>query len=47
MLLASAVQLAENTSLLSTDALFALLTLTMMEIILGIDNIVFIAIIRG
>lgn len=47
MLLASAVQLAENTSLLSTDALFALLTLTMMEIILGIDNIVFIAIITG
>lgn len=47
MLLANAVEIAENASLFSTDALFALLTLTLMEIILGIDNIVFIAIITG
>lgn len=47
MLLANTVELAEHASLLSTDALFALLTLTLMEIILGIDNIVFIAIITG
>ena len=47
MFITSAVEIAEGTSLLSTDALFALLTLTLMEIILGIDNIVFIAIITG
>ena len=47
MLLASTVEIAESASLYSTDALFALLTLTLMEIILGIDNIVFIAIITG
>jgi predicted tellurium resistance membrane protein TerC len=34
-------------SLLTGDALMALLTLTLMEIVLGIDNIVFIAIITG
>ncbi|MCD0462472.1 TerC family protein [Roseiconus lacunae] len=34
-------------SLLTSDAIFALLTLTLMEIVLGIDNIVFIAIITG
>ena len=39
--------LAENASLFSGDALMALLTLTLMEIVLGIDNIVFIAIITG
>ncbi|MCC9602161.1 TerC family protein [Stieleria sp. JC731] len=34
-------------SLLTGDALLALFTLTLMEIVLGIDNIVFIAIITG
>ncbi|WP_145389312.1 TerC family protein [Stieleria neptunia] len=34
-------------SLLTGDAIVALLTLTLMEIVLGIDNIVFIAIITG
>ncbi|OYP34191.1 TerC family protein [Rhodopirellula sp. MGV] len=34
-------------SLLTGDAFFALLTLTLMEIVLGIDNIVFIAIVTG
>lgn len=38
---------AEVGSLVSGDALLALLTLTLMEIVLGIDNIVFIAIITG
>lgn len=33
--------------LLSTDAIFALLTLTFLEIVLGIDNIVFISIIAN
>ena len=48
MLLASvAVELAEGVSLYSFDSLMALLALTAMEIILGIDNIVFIAIITG
>jgi len=47
MLFASGVELGETVSLFSADALFALLTLTLMEIILGIDNIVFIAIITG
>ncbi len=46
-MLATTVTIAENASLFSADALFALLTLTLMEIILGIDNIVFIAIITG
>ncbi len=39
--------LAETSSLFSVDALIALFTLTMMEIVLGIDNIVFIAIVTG
>ncbi|WP_182870620.1 TerC family protein [Rhodopirellula sp. JC639] len=39
--------IAELGSLLTADAIIALLTLTMMEIVLGIDNIVFIAIITG
>ena len=47
MLLASTVDLAADASLFSADALIALLALTLMEIILGIDNIVFIAIITG
>lgn len=47
MLFANAVELAADTSLFSFDALMALITLTVMEIILGIDNIVFIAIITG
>ena len=48
MFLASGgVELASDASLYSFDALMALLTLTVMEIILGIDNIVFIAIITG
>ena len=34
-------------SMLTADAILALLTLTLMEIVLGIDNIVFIAIITG
>ena len=38
---------ADLGSLLTGDALMALLTLTLMEIVLGIDNIVFIAIITG
>jgi predicted tellurium resistance membrane protein TerC len=39
--------IAEMGSLLTGDAIMALLTLTLMEIVLGIDNIVFIAIITG
>lgn len=39
--------LAEMSSLFTGDAAMALLTLTLMEIVLGIDNIVFIAIITG
>lgn len=35
------------TTLLSVEALIALLTLTLLEIVLGIDNIVFIAILAG
>src|SRR4029453_5948366 len=34
-------------SLLGGDALIALVTLTVMEIVLGIDNVVFIAILTG
>ncbi|GAB4409286.1 MAG: TerC family protein [Bacteroidia bacterium] len=34
-------------ALLTTDALVSLLTLTLMEIILGIDNIIFISIVAG
>ena len=47
MFLANGVELAADPSLFSADALVALVTLTLMEIILGIDNIVFIAIITG
>ena len=47
MLLASAVELAPDASLFSASAIIALLTLTLMEVVLGIDNIVFIAIVTG
>ena len=47
MLLAAGMQWSLDGSLLSFDALTALLALTLMEIVLGIDNIVFIAIITG
>ena len=47
MLLATTVELASDASLFSTSALMALFALTAMEIVLGIDNIVFIAIITG
>ena len=46
-MLASGVQLASDASLFSGEALMALIALTAMEIVLGIDNIVFIAIITG
>lgn len=39
--------IVELGALLTGDAIMALLTLTLMEIVLGIDNIVFIAIITG
>lgn len=38
---------AQMSDLLTADAFLALLTLTLMEIVLGIDNIVFIAIVTG
>lgn len=47
MLFATGVELAVDASLFSFDAFAALLALTLMEIVLGIDNIVFIAIITG
>lgn len=47
MLFANAIESSAAAGLFTTDALFALLTLTIMEIVLGIDNIVFIAIITG
>ncbi len=47
MLLASSLSLGADTPLWSAESMFALLALTVMEIILGIDNIVFIAIITG
>lgn len=47
MLLASGMDLSIEGSLLSFDGMSALLALTAMEIILGIDNIVFIAILTG
>jgi len=47
MLLAAAVDLAGDVPLISVASLIALLTLTIMEVVLGIDNIVFIAIITG
>lgn len=46
-MLAAGVQLASDASLFSSEALLALVALTAMEIVLGIDNIVFIAIITG
>ena len=45
-LLASGLEIASG-PLFSGESLFALLALTVMEIVLGIDNIVFIAIITG
>lgn len=47
MLLASAMDVATGAPLFSVHSLVALLALTAMEIVLGIDNIVFIAIITG
>ena len=47
MMLANQVELASASPLFSTASLMALLALTAMEIVLGIDNIVFIAIITG
>ena len=46
MMLATMIAI-DTTSLFSGDAILALLALTLMEIVLGIDNIVFIAIITG
>jgi predicted tellurium resistance membrane protein TerC len=46
-MLASGIEIASDVSLLSGESLLALLALTAMEIVLGIDNIVFIAIITG
>ncbi len=46
-MLASGIEIASDASLLSGASLLALLALTAMEIVLGIDNIVFIAIITG
>ena len=46
-MLGSGMQLASDVSLFSGEALAALVALTVMEIVLGIDNIVFIAIITG
>jgi predicted tellurium resistance membrane protein TerC len=34
-------------SLLTTDALISLLTLTLLEVVLGIDNVIFITIVSG
>ena len=44
---AAAVELAPDASLFSASAIVALVTLTLMEVVLGIDNIVFIAIVTG
>lgn len=46
-MLGSGIELASEIPLWSGQSLMALLTLTAMEIVLGIDNIVFIAIITG
>jgi predicted tellurium resistance membrane protein TerC len=46
-MLASGLEIASDASLVSGESLLALLALTAMEIVLGIDNIVFIAIITG
>jgi predicted tellurium resistance membrane protein TerC len=45
--LASAVELDSGAGLFSTASLIALLTLTALEIVLGIDNVVFIAILAN
>jgi len=47
VILASGLELATDMSFWSSESILALITLTMMEIVLGIDNIVFIAIITG
>jgi predicted tellurium resistance membrane protein TerC len=47
MLLAAEVALPENVPLFSVQALLALVTLTVLEIVLGIDNIVFISIVTN
>jgi predicted tellurium resistance membrane protein TerC len=47
MLLASSLSMGADATLMSGESLVALLALTVMEIVLGIDNIVFIAIITG
>ena len=47
MLFATAVEIAPDASLFSASAFIALVTLTLMEVVLGIDNIVFIAIVTG
>ena len=47
MLLLASIEVATEGSLFSTSSLMALLALTAMEIVLGIDNIVFIAIVTG
>lgn len=47
MILASGLELATDMSFFSGEAILALFALTMMEIVLGIDNIVFIAIVTG
>ncbi|MEM9368609.1 MAG: TerC family protein [Planctomycetota bacterium] len=44
---AEAISVAPDASFFSAPALIALLALTLMEIVLGIDNIVFIAILTG
>jgi len=46
-LLASTVELSGDVPIFSATAIIALATLTLMEIVLGIDNIVFIAIVTG
>lgn len=46
-MLASGLQLSPEAALFSGESLLALLALTAMEIVLGIDNIVFIAIVSG
>lgn len=44
---AAGVELSEGAGLFSTESLIALLTLTGLEIVLGIDNVIFIAILSG
>ncbi|MCR9207245.1 MAG: TerC family protein, partial [bacterium] len=46
-LIASSVEVAADVPLWSVPSLIALFALTLMEIVLGIDNIVFIAILTG